>query len=215
MLAVMAVMCIEIAVARNGGNLESMFNTFGLVSPRFQWSEPTSYVQLVTFNFLHSSGGHFASNAIVMLFACAAVERHAGWRATLCVWIVGGAVAGLSHILYLPDTAGSLVGASGAISATIGAAFIIGWRWALPVRFRRAGRTFFSIPLPVITAIWVAPQAMSFMRLESNGLAASSVATWVHLAGFAFGVLAAGILSLCRPRDPRKRSGPRHSPAGG
>lgn len=214
MLAILVVMCVEIAVARSSSNLESFFNSFGLVSSEFQWSNPAAYIPLFTFNFLHSGGEHFAGNAIVMLFACASVERHAGRRATLFVWVIGGVVAGAAHLFVMPDTARSLVGASGAISAMIGAAFIIGWRWALPVRFRRGGRTFFSIPLPAVVAIWVAFQAFSFIQVEANLMAGSSVATWVHLAGFTFGVLVAGVLSFYRLRDPAKPSQPEYSLAG-
>lgn len=214
MLAIVAAMCIEIFVATNAHNLETMLQTYGLVSSEFSWSDPAAYIPLVTFNFLHSSGRHFAGNAIIMLFACAAVERHAGRRATLFVWLVGGVVSGIAHLFIVPDTTGSLVGASGAISAMLGAAVIIGWRWALPARFRRAGRTFFTIPLPVVTGIWVAFQAVSFASVAPQLSAGATVATWVHLAGFAFGALVAGILCLYRLRHPGQHALPRHSLAG-
>lgn len=196
MLAIIVAMCIEILVATNARNLDIMLQTYGLVSSEFRWGDPASYIPLVTFNFLHSSSAHFAGNAIIMLLACAAVERHAGRKATLFVWLIGGVAAGVAHLFVMPDTTQSLVGASGAISAMLGAAIIIGWRWALPVRVRRAGRTFFTIPLPAVTAIWVAFQAVSFASAAPNLSAESTVATWVHLAGFAFGVLVAGVLSL-------------------
>lgn len=214
MLAVMAAMCIEMLVALDAQALESMLHTYGLVSAEFSWSDPAAYVPLVTFNFLHSSGGHFAGNAIIMLFACAAVERHAGWRATLFVWLVGGVVAGIAHLFIMPDTAQSLVGASGAISAMLGAAAIIGWRWALPVRFRRTGRTLFTIPLAAVTAIWVTLQAISFASVGQHLSAGSTVATWVHLAGFAFGALVAGILCLYRLRHPDRQLQSQYSFAG-
>lgn len=214
MLAIMAVMCLEAVVAVNLAHLEAMVNTYGLVSSDFQWSDPAAYIPLVTFNFLHSSGRHFGGNAIIMLFVCAAVERHAGRRATLFVWLVGGVASGIAHLVVMPDTSQSLVGASGAISAMLGAAFVIGWRWALPVRFRRSGRTFFHIPLPAVTAIWVAFQAVSFVRTIPNLSDDATIATWVHLAGFAFGVLAAGILCLQSQRRPDVRPQPHFSLAG-
>jgi membrane associated rhomboid family serine protease len=107
-------------------------------------------------------------------------------------------VAGVAHVFIMPDATRSLVGASGAISAMLGAAAVIGWRWALPVRLWRAGRTFFTIRLPAVTAIWVTFQAVSFASAGPHLAAGSTVATWVHLAGFAFGALVAGIWRLLR-----------------
>lgn len=206
MLAIMLVMFAEIAVASSASNIEAMLHTYGLVSTDFRWTDPGSYFPLVTFNFLHSSGRHFGGNAIIMLFACAAVERHAGRKATLSVWLLGGVVAGIAHLLIMPDTDRSLVGASGAISAMLGAAFVIGWHWSLPVRVRRGGRTFMRIPLAVVTAIWVGFQAVSFARVDTQMAADSSVATWVHLAGFAFGVVAAGVIILYEQRSRHYQS---------
>ncbi len=214
LLAIMLTMCLEAVVATDLHNLETMFATYGLVSSEFTWTDPASYVPLVTFNFLHSSGQHFGGNAIIMLFACAAVERHAGRRATLLVWFLGGIVGGIAHLFILPDTSQTLVGASGAISAMLGAAFVIGWRWALPVRFRRTGRTFFSIPLPAVTAVWVAFQAYGFVKVVPHLSDGPTVATWVHLASFAFGVLAAGILCLRGMHNPGPRSRQQYPPAG-
>lgn len=205
MLAIMLVMSAEIIVSKHSTQIDAMLHTYGLVSSDFRWTDSGSYVPLVTFNFLHSSGRHFASNAIIMLFACAAVERHAGRRATLFVWLIGGIASGIAHLFIMPDAALALVGASGAISAIIGAAFVLGWCWALPVRLRRSGRTFFRIPLPAVTAIWVTFQAMSFISAKPHLEAGATVATWVHLAGFAFGALAAGALCLYRLHDAHRQ----------
>jgi len=202
MLGILLAMTVEILVELQGANFVAFMHTWGLVSADFSWTNPLTWVPLVTFNFLHSGARHFAGNTIMMLFAGAAVEKHAGRRATLFIWLVGGIAGGLAHLLVFPDATIALVGASGAIAAMLGAAVVIGWRWALPVRLWCGRRVLFSIPLPVVTGIWLAFQIYGFIRFAVLNPQASGVATWVHLAGFAFGALAALALSYWKQRSP-------------
>lgn len=196
--AVVAVMSVQVFLATQSDRLAAFVKTYGLTSTEVVWSNPASYLPLMTFNFLHSDARHFAANAIVMLFACAAVEKHAGRRATLIIWVAGGVVSGLAHLVIFPDSTRSLIGASGAISAMLGVAFVLGWRWALPVKLWAGRRQLFAIPLPAVMTIWLLFQVNSVARLAISGTGTGGVATWVHLAGFAFGMLCAGVLLLSR-----------------
>lgn len=203
MVSICMVMMVEILLIRSGNNIQAFVNAFGLVSGDFTWTNPASWLQLFTFNFLHSSAHHFMVNAYIMLLAGIAIERHCGARAMLFVWLAGGVTSGIVHLMVFPDTDRSLVGASGAIYALLGAAFVVGWHWGLPVKFRRGGRTFFRIRLPAIVAFYVAAQIYGVVILYNGQIANPTVATWVHLGGFAFGLAAAiALLTLRRQAAP-------------
>ena len=195
MFAIMSVMAAEVVIWRQGLGLAAFLDSFGLLSAEFSWTDPHSYLTLVTFNFLHSGSAHFASNALIMLVSGVAVERYVGRKATLAIWMAGGIFAGLIHLLIFPEASNVLVGASGAISALLGVAIVIGWKWALPVKLWPGCRVLFRIRLPAVCGIWVAMQVYGALQVYSGNIASPTVAAWVHLAGFAFGV-AAGTLIL-------------------
>lgn len=200
MLALIGAMYGEVMAIHLGYDPNALFQKYGLVSSSFSWTDPSTYLPLLTYNLLHSSAMHFGGNAVIMLFACAAVEKYAGLKATLFIWLAGGIMAGITHLLILPDASKALVGSSGAIAAMFGAAFVISWHWALPVRLWHGRRKLFSIPLPVVMTIWLGFQTYGFIKLAPRLEEVAVVATWVHLAGFAFGVVAAIALCLHEPQ---------------
>lgn len=202
LLSIIVALFGEAYFALQGMGLNAFLHTYGLVSADFSWADPRSYVTLLTFNFLHSGARHFAGNAIILLVAGAAVEKYVGWRATFLIWMAGGAASGVVHLLMFPDTERTLVGASGAIAALLGAALVLGWKWALPVKLWPGRRTLFHVPLPLVTFIWVGFQMYGVVQIYRGTVSDPSVATWVHLAGFMFGVCAAGVLQIVRNPNP-------------
>lgn len=194
MVSICVVMMIEVLLAQSA-NAQAFVNSFGLVSSNFRWTDPGSWLQLITFNFLHSGSKHFMVNAYVMLLAAAAIERHCGGRAMLFVWLAGGAASGIVHLMVFPDTERSLIGASGAICALLGAVLVVGWHWGLPVKLRRGGRTFFQVRLPAVIGLYMAGQIYGVVHVLNGQIANPSVATWVHVGGLVFGI-AAGIALL-------------------
>lgn len=204
LLAILLALLVEVLVVLRGMDLAGFVSSYGLVSANFSWTDPSTYLPLITFNFLHSGARHFTGNAVMLLLAGAAVEKHAGWRATLFIWMAGGVIGGITHLFIFPDIDKTLIGSSGATSALIGAALIIGWRWALPVRLRRGRRPLFSIPLPAVTAIWLAHQLIGFSRAVQGSGENVSVATWAHLAGFSAGALCACALVIHQRKQARQ-----------
>jgi membrane associated rhomboid family serine protease len=194
--AVIAIMFVEIGIAQLGMNLRAFMYSFGLVSADFSWADPRTYFTLITFNFLHSSARHFATNAIILLLAGAAVEKRLGWRTTLSIWMAGGVASGILHLLIFPDSTRTLVGASGAISALIGATLVLGWHWSLPVKLWRGRGTLFHVPLPLIVLVWAGYQMYATAQLFHGPATDLTVATWIHLGGFFFGAAVAGTLHL-------------------
>lgn len=198
--AVIAIMFVEIGILRLGMDLGAFMYAFGLVPADFSLADPATYFPLITFNFLHASARHFAINAIVLLLAGAAVEKKLGWRTTLFIWMTGGVASGILHLVIFPDSTRTLVGASGGVAALIGAALVLGWRWALPVKLWRGRRTLFHVPLPLVVFVWVGFQMYGTAQLFTGPASNLSVATWIHLGGFLVGAAVAGTLGLLHQR---------------
>jgi len=72
--------------------------------------------RLITYQFLHGGLGHLIGNMLVLLVAGAFAEAGFGRPRFLFAYLVSGAVAGGTHLVL--STSG-LVGASGAIAATV------------------------------------------------------------------------------------------------
>jgi membrane associated rhomboid family serine protease len=209
LFSIVLVLLIEIGLAVRGMDLAGFVRSYGLVSTRFSWADPLTYLPLVTFNFLHAGAKHFATNVIILLFAGVAVEKHAGCRATMLIWLAGGMLSGIAHLFIFPGSDQALIGASGAVSALLGAALVIGWHWALPIRLWRGRKTLFSISLPVVTGIWLSLQLFGFAHVLSGATGHTGVATWAHLTGFTFGMLCAvAMLMRSRQRAPHSLASP-------
>ncbi len=96
-------------------------------SLRPEWSEPWRFI---THQFLHGDFGHLLGNMIVLLVAGPFAEAGLGRFKFLLGYLAGGAVAGVVHLLLAP---GSLIGASGAISAAMAMVAVIYGRRKVPV----------------------------------------------------------------------------------
>jgi membrane associated rhomboid family serine protease len=132
--------------------------------------------------FLHTNLLHLSGNMIFLAAVGPAVEYAAGsWR-FLTVYFVGGLAGTLAHwVLVSPGAANiPLVGASGCIAAC--AAYYT-------VRFvdlRVPVAPNVAVPLPFMTAVWIALQALgAFVQVGGNQ---GGPAFWCHLGGFAAGL---------------------------
>ncbi len=156
---------------------------FGAVKFRFAWWSA------VTCMFLHGGWGHLLGNMYFLWIYGREVERYVGHRAFLILYVVGGFVSIAVHLLSVSPFAidEPTIGASGAISAVLGA-FLVFWPMA---RLRCA---FFSIisfrpiviqlPAFVVLGLWFAGQLLYTLKLAGD---IDHIAFWAHVAGFAAG----------------------------
>lgn len=136
------------------------------------------YLSLLTSMFLHGSIWHLASNMWIFWIFGNNIEDRLGHVAFLLTYLVGGLIATGGHILVNPDSTIPLVGASGAIAATMGAYLV--WHPNAPIR------TLIFYTVWDIQAKWFLTAWFAFQFFTS----ASSGVAWVaHVAGFVFGVL--------------------------
>lgn len=187
--------------------------TAGLRASSWAWNDPFDYLRLFSHQLIHGSGSHFFWNTFILLLTGFVVERRNGSVATVAVLLFGGTVAAISHLLFFPEETRVLIGASGAVSALMGMAFVSAGDLAVPIRMPRRSRVYFRISLRLGLGMWVALQVVALTRnviLAADG--AVSVAYWSHIAGFAAGAVAIALLrsrtSISRPAgsDPAPAS---------
>ncbi|BCM90747.1 hypothetical protein IAD21_02607 [Abditibacteriota bacterium] len=139
--------------------------------------------------WLHADWWHIGFNLLFLLVFGGAVENEIGRFKFLVLYLAGGMVATVCHILFHPGSAVPTIGASGAIAAILGAHF-----WRLP---RAWVLTYFPpifvfpVPAPLFGALWLAAQlagAWSDIRLPfMDTVGGSNIAWTAHLGGFAWG----------------------------
>jgi membrane associated rhomboid family serine protease len=154
--------------------------------------------RLVTALFLHADWAHLIGNLLFLLIFGAPAERAMGpWR-FLGLFLVGGAVANLAAVLAIDRPDRLIIGASGAVSALIGAylALFPSARLGLVVPLGLFLQ-FVRMPAAVLIGVWAGLQLVyTFV-----GPAFGAVAWSAHLAGFAFG----GAFALLSRRAIKRR----------
>lgn len=131
---------------------------------------------------LHSGAMHIAFNGLMLLFCGRFVELALGGRLMLLLYIIGAYAASAAQYAVDPASLVPVIGASGAISALVGA-------YALLFSKRRvAGRL--GIPPVVLhvawlAAAWIGLQVMIGYAFGGNGM---QIAIWAHVGGFLAGL---------------------------
>lgn len=142
---------------------------------------------LLTSMFLHGGWMHLIGNMMFLWVFADNIEAVVGNRNFFLFYVLGGLAASAAHIFFNPDSLIPAVGASGAISAVLGAYLVV-----FPhSRIKTLVFYFFiSIPALVFLGLWIFQQLVSgigSLNVEAEG---AGVAWWAHIGGFVFGVLA-------------------------
>ena len=165
--------------------------------------EPERAATLVTTLGLHSSGTHLLGNMLFLLVFGLPAERAIGpWR-LLLLFVVGGAVSNFVAALSMDRPDRVIIGASGAVSTLIGAYLALFPNARLGVVLPLGlWLEFVRMPAVALISLWVVLQLLFTWAGPSFG----AVAWWAHLAGFAFGFLAALMVRESLARRSRLRS---------
>ena len=144
---------------------------------------------------VHGDLLHLAFNLLMLVWCGSAVERVLGRGALLTLYVVGAYTAAMAQWLFDPASIVPVIGASGAISAVIGA-FALSFGRAKQitpsVRFNRA------LNAAWLLAAWVVLQIMVGLLAGGQGLL---LATPAHVGGFLAGLLLQRPLLLWRYRS--------------
>ena len=150
------------------------------------WTEPQHWLRLFSALFLHADWAHLLGNLVFLLIFGLPAERvMGGWR-FLALFLLGGAVSNFAAVLAIDAPDRVIIGASGAVSAVIGAylALFPGARLGvvLPLGIFLQ---FVRVPASLLIGLWALLQVV----FAYSGPAFGAVAWPAHIAGFLFGVV--------------------------
>lgn len=144
---------------------------------------------LLSSMFLHGGWMHLIGNMLFLWVFADNIEAVLGNWAFLAFYILGGLAASAAHIAFNLNSGIPAVGASGAISAVLGAYLVMfpaSRVKILVIYFFRA----FKIPALYFLGLWILQQLISgFLAIIPATAAQTGVAWWAHIGGFIFGLL--------------------------
>lgn len=138
----------------------------------------------LTATLIHGGWAHLAFNLLMFVFCGRETERAVGAGGIAILYLVGAYAAAAMQWVFSPASALPMIGASGAISAVVGAyAVLFGKR-----RTRRMG----PVPAHIIHIVWLAAAWIGIQLLIGfAGMGGVTVAIGAHIGGFVAGLVLA------------------------
>ena len=163
-----------------------------------------SLARLFTGLFLHADWAHLLGNGVFLLIFGLPGERTMGaWR-FLLLFLLGGAVSNVAAALAIDAPDKVIIGASGAVSATIGAYLALFPTAKLGVVLPLGlFLEFVRAPAFLLIGAWAGLQVL----FAYIGPAFGAVAWSAHIAGFLVGVVFALFVRAAIARRLRRRKG--------
>lgn len=173
---------------------------FGFIPARLSGVEAPfavvpAFLTPLTSTLVHANFLHLAFNLLIFLWCGAAVERMLGAPSMVLIYILGAYGAAIAQWAVEPMSFDPTIGASGAISAVIGAFALSFGRPRTIVASPRLNRIINSLWL---LAAWVGLQIAIGWMARSEGL---MFATAAHIGGFLVGLVLQRPLMLYRYRS--------------
>lgn len=159
------------------------------------WAAAPALLTPLTATLVHSGLLHLGFNLLILVYCGLAVEKVLGRTGVVILYIAGAFVAAFAQWAVGPNEVAPMVGASGAVSAVIG---------AYSLSFGRARRVTRSPALNRwLNALWlmVAWIALQLMTGYLAGAQGTLLATPAHIGGFLAGLLLQRPLLLWRYRS--------------
>lgn len=196
----LAVMAIE-SLQGSPRALELFVWRWGLV-PAALWHAPDLHVWFtpLTSMFLHGGWLHLAGNCWFLWLFGNNIEDRLGHLAFIAFYLLGGLGAAALQVAIAPGSLVPMIGASGAISAVLGAymryfprapVYTLIPFWLAPI-----------VPVPafVFILVWFALQFWNGVGTVFATGMTGGVAWWAHIGGFATGFALAPLMA-----PPRRR----------
>jgi membrane associated rhomboid family serine protease len=196
-----AVFAWELVLLAQGGDeaLVRFIEDFGTVPAQLvaavqagEWLSPP-ILDVFTSMFLHAGWLHLLGNMLYLWIFGNNVEDRLGRPAYLGFYLVGGVVAVVGQTLTDPTSEIPMIGASGAISAVLGAYFVLypGARIQSLV-FLGFFYQLIDVPAILVLGFWFVLQVVDGLgALGATTGAEGGVAFFAHIGGFAAGALMA------------------------
>jgi membrane associated rhomboid family serine protease len=149
----------------------------------------------LTATFVHANLIHVGFNLLILAYCGRPTENVLGPVGLGALYLVGAYAAAAAQYLAGPDSITPMIGASGAVSAVIGAYAVLFGRNKVKVRNPTAALWLNALWL---MAAWVVLQLVIGLAFSAAGSVQLAVAA--HIGGFLAGVLLANPLLLIRYR---------------
>lgn len=141
------------------------------------------YFTLFTSMFLHGGWMHLVMNMLFLWVFADNIEATIGNIPFVLFYLTGGMAASLAHILFNVGSTIPCIGASGAISAVLGAYLVMFPKSKIKVFVIYLFSSIFINAIWFL-GFWFAQQFFSVFTSSSTG---GGVAWWAHIGGFVFG----------------------------
>lgn len=180
-----------------GGSLDTASMQAGFIPLRLQVDSPAFVLPWLltplTATLVHGGWTHLGFNLIMLGFCGYEAERALGPRGLIVLYLIGAYVAAAGQWVAGPTSPVPMIGASGAISAVVGAyALLFG---------RRQAKAWGPIPAAVAQVLWLSAGWIGVQLLiKQTEPAGQTVAIAAHIGGFLGGLALARPLLLWRWR---------------
>lgn len=177
---------------------EAMVVEFGSIP--IEISSGQDLFTLLTSMFMHGGWMHLIGNMLFLWVFADNIEAVVGTFNFILFYMLGGIAAALIHVLTNPYSELPMIGASGAISAVMGAYLVM-----FPASRIRVWILFLFtsayVPALFFLGIWIAQQMVAGFGSLGLNTEEGGTAWFAHIGGFAFGL----IVGLFARRNYRKR----------
>ena len=189
--AIAAVTVLVSALLILSGTLPTAAVGWGFIPLRFEGAPPPGHLFMaplwltpLSATLIHGGWMHLGFNILMFVYCGQQTERVLGAGGIAVLYLIGAYAAAAVQWSFEPLSAQPMIGASGAISAIIGAyAILFGQR-----RAKRLG----PIPAYIMHVAWLAASWIGIQLLIGlAGMGGVSVAIGAHIGGFVAGVLLA------------------------
>jgi membrane associated rhomboid family serine protease len=206
------VFAIELSVEASGGEeaLSRFFDTWGAVPSRVSAAlngtgdVATAATGVFASIFLHGGWEHLLGNMLFLWIFGNNIEDRLGRLSYLLFYLAGGVAAALAQVWIDPTSDIPLVGASGAIAATLGAYLVLYPRARiLTLVFLVFFYQLIEVPAVIILAFWFVLQLIDGVASLGAETAQGGVAFFAHIGGFVAGAVVGFLVRLGTRRPPR------------
>ena len=167
---------------------EMMVTTYGAIPQEI--IQGKDMYTLLSCMFLHGGWMHLIGNMLFLWVFADNIEAVVGSFNFMIFYIIGGVAASAIHIFFNPYSEVPMVGASGAISAVMGAYLIMFPSSRIKVLILIFFTTAY-VPALFFLGIWIVQQLVAGVgSLNPTTAESAGVAWWAHIGGFIFGVVA-------------------------
>jgi membrane associated rhomboid family serine protease len=178
-----AVWCYEVYLGPAARN--AFVHHYGAVPAELTHGQ--DWLMAWTSMFIHGGWFHIIGNMLFLYVFADNIEALVGHVRFFFFYFLGGLAAVLLHTIMDWNSSIPMVGASGCISAVLGAYLIMQPRGKVKLMFFFFVR--FWVPALLFLIFWAVQQFVASFASIAKTTESSGIAYWAHVGGFVFGVL--------------------------